>query len=89
MEKLRIYVQGRLGKNEEKNLYDQYGKNEDEFIHNFLLALFDKTNEAGMCKYCKQKTVYVHLKQDRSADEGMTAHAICNNSNCLRKWVLY
>lgn len=84
-----MHVRRCLGKNEERILFNRYHSNSDEYIHEFLLARFKDTKEAGLCKYCKQKTVFVHLKQDRSADEGMTAHAVCSNTSCMRKWIMY
>ena len=89
MKGMREHVQRRLGNAEENIIFGSCGANTDEYIHRFLLALFKDTNEAGTCKYCKQKTVFVHLRQDRSGDEGMTAHAVCSNAKCNRKWIMY
>ena len=89
MKKMRQYVKRRLGEENENILFEQHGSNNDEYIDKFLMSFFKDTNEAGTCKYCKQKTVFVHLKQDRSGDEGMTAHAVCSNVKCNRKWIMY
>ena len=89
MQKTRLHVRRRLGSEKEQQLFIDFGDDMDSYIHNFLLIKFNNTNEAGICKFCNQKTVFVHLSQDRSGDEGMTAHAICNNTKCRRKWIMY
>lgn len=89
MEKMRKHVTRRLGCEQEKKIFDDFGDNNDEYVNRFLLTMFNDLEQAGVCKFCKKKTVFIQLKQDRSADEGMTAHAICNNKSCRRKWIVY
>lgn len=86
---MRKHVKRRLGDKNENILFEQHGSNTDVYIDRFLLLFFKDTTEAGKCKYCKQKTVFVDLQQNRSGDEGMTAHAVCSNVECNRKWVVY
>ena len=89
MQKQRDHVKRRLGLQKENELFSKHGYNSDEYVHNYLLKRFNATKKAGVCKFCKHTSVYIELRQDRSGDEGMTAHASCTNTKCRKKWVVY
>lgn len=89
MHRAREHARRRLGIDSEREIFEAHGDEEDKYIHNYMQRRFECTKLAGMCKFCKQKSVFIELRQDRSGDEGMTAHATCTNAKCRKTWTVY
>lgn len=80
MEHARNVVEAHAGANRERELYNQYPDDLDAYIN----AACSEPEAGMMCNRCKKKTVFIELKQTRSADEGMTAYATCSECKYSR-----
>ena len=70
-----------LGHAREKKLFDLHGHEPHAYIHHCMVAIWGDAGTGGTCKKCGEKSVTVHMKQTRSADEGMTAIFTCSVCN--------
>lgn len=89
MQGQRSRAKRHLGIEAENELFQAHGHDSNEYVHYYMQKRFNATKKAGICKFCKHTSVYVELRQDRSGDEGMTAHALCTNAKCRKRWVVY